>query len=165
MNLQDARHYQRHSQAMVKRWLQDLQPELKQPHTGSCRSVVQRVHHATAGTCLCKMRTCTQHSSKLQRHAIQALHDTWRAGQDKICKGPVDEPGNRASPVGRPQSLGGGMRQGGMEAGDEPRDVGGGARRGEANAENGRAGVADPSMEDMIYSVQQCEMLRWRWIA
>ena len=71
---------------------------------------------------------------KLQRHAIQALHETWKARQEKIYKGPANEPGNRASPVGRPQSLGGGVRQGGREGGDE-RDVGGGARRAEATGE------------------------------
>ena len=73
-------------------------------------------------------------AQKLQRHAIQALHETWRARQEKIYKGPAKEPGNRASPVGRPQSLGGGVRQGGREGGDE-RDVGGGARRAEATGE------------------------------
>ena len=71
---------------------------------------------------------------KLQRHAIQALHETWKARQEKIYKGPANEPGNRASPVGRPQFLGGGVRQGGREGGDE-RDVGGGARRAEATGE------------------------------
>ena len=78
--------------------------------------------------------------NELQRHAIQALHGTWRARQEKIYKGPASESGNRASPVGRPQSLGGGVRQGGMEGGDE-RDVGGGARRAEATGEGlGRRG-------------------------
>ena len=71
---------------------------------------------------------------KLQRHAIQALHGTWRTRQDKIYRGRAHEPENRASPVGMSQSLGGGVRQGGEAGGDE-RDVGGGARWAEGNGE------------------------------
>ena len=71
-----------------------------------------------------------------QRHAIQALHETWRTRQEQICKGLAKEPGNRAS-VGRPQSLGGGgggaTGRGGRGGGE--RDVGRGARRAEATGE------------------------------
>ena len=73
-------------------------------------------------------------SHKLQRHAIQALHETWKARQEKIYKGWANEPGNRASPVGRPPSLGGGGTTGREGKGDE-RDVGGEARRAEATGE------------------------------
>ena len=83
---------------------------------------------------------------KLQRHAIQALHETWRARQEYVYKEKANEPGNRASPVGRPQSLGGGVRQVGMEGGTGRE----GELGGQKQLETGRAGAATPSMVDMV---------------
>ena len=36
-------------------------------HIGSCRSIIQRVHHTTAGTSWCKRHTSTQHSSQVTK--------------------------------------------------------------------------------------------------
>ena len=68
---------------------------------------------------------------KLQRHAIQSLHDIWKARQESIRKKQVNPSENRA-PVEGHLNLGGGVSLGWGAGGDER---GGGARRAQKRGE------------------------------
>ena len=70
------------------------------------------------------LRSCVH---KLQRHAIQSLHNIRKARQESIRKKQVNPSQNRA-PVEGHLKLGGGVSIGWGEEGDE-RDQGGRARR------------------------------------
>ena len=76
------------------------------------------------------LRSCIH---KLQRHAIQSLHEIWKARQESIRKKHVNTSENSA-PVEGHLNLGGGVSLGWGAGGDE-RDQGGGARRAQKRGE------------------------------
>ena len=82
------------------------------------------------------LRSCIH---KLPRHAIQSLHEIWKARQERIRKKQVNPSQNRA-PVEGHFKLGGGVSLGWGVGGHE-RDQGGGARRAQKRGE----GEATPS--------------------
>ena len=81
---------------------------------------------------------------KLQRHAIQSLHEVWKARQERIRKKQVN-PSQKMAPVEGHFNLGGQVSLRWGPEGDE-RDQGGGSELGgHRSVEKGRAGEVTPS--------------------